>query len=108
MANYIEIAPLDSRRFITASSRYVNNIIYYYSENKFLTFEVYKKKPIPNSDRDKYYVISSGTEYRPDLVSQKAYGTPDFWWKIMEANNIKDVFDFKAGLNIRIPDTLLG
>jgi hypothetical protein len=37
------------------------------------------------------------------MVSQEAYGVPDFWWRIMEFNNIKDVFDFKSGLNIAIP-----
>jgi len=41
---------------------------------------------------DKYFVVTPGTEYRPDLVSKEAYGAVDFWWKIMEANNIKDNF----------------
>jgi hypothetical protein len=26
----------------------------------------------------------------------------------MEANDIKDIFNFKAGLNIRLPDAILG
>jgi len=42
-------------------------------------------------------------EFRPDKMSQHVYGHVDWWWKIMEANNIKDVYDFKAGTNIRIP-----
>ena len=52
--------------------------------------------------------MKPGQEYRPDLVSNRVYGTPDFWWRIMEANNIKDVFEFKAGLNLRIPGSVLG
>ena len=52
-------------------------------------------------------VISPGYEYRPDLISQMVYGSPDFWWKIMEVNSIKDIFDFKAGVNLRIPDSNL-
>ena len=66
MANYIEKTDIDSKRFVTPSSR-----------------------------------------YRPDLVAAEAYGSTDFWWKIMEANNIKDVFNFKAGLNIIIPNVIL-
>jgi hypothetical protein len=108
MANYIENANLEPNRFVTPSSRYIFNKVLYYGENKFLTFELYKKKEIPANQRDRYYVVTGGTEYRPDLVSQKAYGTVDFWWKIMEANNLKDILDFKAGLNVRIPSSVLG
>ena len=53
-------------------------------------------------------VISKNYEFRPDLVSYEAYGVVDFWWKIMEFNNIKDIFDFKAGINLTIPDQFFG
>ena len=108
MANYIEITNLDPERFVPISSRYVNSKVIYYTDNKLLAFTSYLKSTYDLSNKDKYYVITSGTEYRPDLVSQTAYGTVDFWWKIMEANNIMDIYDFKAGLNIRIPNALLG
>lgn len=108
MANFIEETTLDPKRFVPVSSRYAANTVVYYTENKLLTFKTYKKTDMPLSDRDIYAVITPGTEYRPDLVSQKVYGTVDFWWKIMEANNLKDIFEFKAGLNIRIPDAILG
>lgn len=107
MANYIEETDLDAKRFVPISSRYANEVVVYKTDNKLLTFKTYKKTITPSSDRDVYAVISPGSEYRPDLVSQKAYGTPDFWWKILEANNIKDIFDFKSGLNIKIPDAIL-
>jgi len=45
-------------------------------------------------------------EYRPDLVSRDKYGIPDFWWKIMEVNNIKDIIDFKAGRTIVLPENI--
>ena len=108
MANYIEETKIDPKRFVTVTSRYSDSVVLYYTENKLLTFTIYKKTKIKLSRNDKYYVVTAGTEYRPDLVSQTAYGTVDFWWKIMEANEIKDVFDFKAGLNIRIPDAIFG
>jgi hypothetical protein len=109
MANYIEeVTNLDPIRFVPSSSRYRPSNLIYYTENKIITFKTYKKQVSsgPGLD-DKYYVITPGTEYRPDLVSYAAYGTVDFWWRIMEANNIKDVFDFKSGLNIYLPNTLL-
>lgn len=115
MANYIENTNIRALRFVPVSSRYSNSKVIYYTERKLLTFSTYKKNqneenPVSSlNDRykTKYYVISSGTEYRPDLVSNRVYGTPDFWWRIMEYNNIKDIFDFKAGRNIVLPNVLL-
>lgn len=104
MANYISKTNIDSRRFVPPSSRYLESQILYYTENNLLTFETYKRKDIARSNKDKYAVISPGVEYRPDLVSNQAYGTVDFWWKILEANGMKDIWEFKAGTNIRIPD----
>jgi hypothetical protein len=106
MANYIENTNISANKFVNISSRYIDSNVLYYSELKKITFNTYKKKNLSPSAKDRYYVITSGTEYRPDLVSLNAYGTVDFWWKIMESNGIKDVFDFKAGLNIRIPDNV--
>lgn len=108
MANYIEKTDLNAKRFIPVSSRYTDSEVVYYTENKLITFKTYKKRTSSDPGlNDKYYVVTPGTEYRPDLVSYVAYGTPDFWWKILEANNIKDIFDFKSGLNIYIPDAIL-
>ena len=47
--------------------------------------------------------INSSTEYRPDIVSYVAYGLPELWWYVMEANGIKDIYDFKSGITLRIP-----
>ena len=103
MANPIERTSINPLRFVTVSSRYAGSSVYYYTQNKLITFGLYKKPAIALSKDDQYYVVNAGTEYRPDLISQMAYGTVDFWWRIMEANNIKDVYDLKSGLNIRIP-----
>lgn len=111
MANYLEESNLIATRFVPVTSRYANSDIVYYTEKKLLTFKTYKKSQNEGSQFDisntKYYVVTSGTEYRPDLVSQKVYGTPDFWWRIMEQNKIKDIFDFKAGLNLVLSNVLL-
>ena len=111
MANYIEETKIDARRFVPVSSRYANSTVMYYTENKIITFSTYKKTQNEEQKntglRTKFYVVTPGTEYRPDLVSAKVYGTPDFWWRVMEYNNIKDIFDFKAGLNLKLPNSLL-
>lgn len=103
MANYIEQTKIKARKFVNVSSRYAQSPIIYYTEKKMLTYPLYKKNNIAPNKKDKFTVVTKGYEYRPDLVSHEFYGTSDFWWKIMEANNIKDVFDFKNGLSIKIP-----
>ena len=109
MSNFIEIANLSTDRFVSALSRYNNStVVYYHIKNqKKITFTTYVKSisTIP-ADSDLYMIIPSSMEYRPDLLSQNLYGTTDFWWKIMEANNIKDIYDFRSGVNIRIPGNI--
>ena len=109
MANKISV--IENKKaedFVARGSRYEESIPLYYTINdmKYITFSTYRREEIPNTPNDKFSTIPPGMEYRPDLVSQKTYGAPDFWWKIMEANNIKDIFDFKAGLTIRLPDNI--
>lgn len=103
MANTISYPPLPAKRFVDFSSRFINSKVLYYGENNKVTFETYKKKPITFSENDKFIQINSSTEYRPDLVSYYAYGIPELWWYIMQANGIKDIYDFKSGITLRIP-----
>lgn len=109
MSNYIEPANLNNNRFVSALSRYKNSVVIYYTigNRKNICFTTYKKQ-IKNiaSSKDKYMIIPPQFEYRPDRLSFELYGTVDLWWKIMEANDIKDIFDFKANLNIRIPNNI--
>ena len=109
MSNHIEPANLNNDRFVSALSRYKNSTVIYYTvgNRKNITFTTYKKQisNIP-SPKDKYMIIPPQFEYRPDRLSYELYGTVDLWWKIMEANDIKDIFDFKAYLNIRIPSNI--
>ena len=105
MANKIEQASFGTSN-VNKSSRYANSTVVYYGPNKLLTYTTYKRTVIPPSSKDRYTVVSPGSEYRPDIMSQNAYGTPDYWWKILEANGLKDIYEFKAGLNIRIPSNI--
>lgn len=105
MANKIEVLKSDPRKYIAGTSRYDNNKtkILRFSDSGCLTLSTYKGWDRSFSNQDRFTIVGPGHEYRPDLVSYDEYGLPDFWWKIMEANGIKDIFDFKSGTNIRLP-----
>jgi hypothetical protein len=103
MANSITATTIPARTYVTVSSRYVNSTVVTYGDTNVLTFETYVRQLKPPSDNDKYAVVPPGEEFRPDLTSYRAYGTVDFWWLILENNGIFDIFDYKAGTNIRIP-----
>jgi hypothetical protein len=68
-----------------------------------ITFETYKRRETVFLSNDQFAVIPGSMEFRPDLVSHRFYGFADYWWKIMEANQISDVMDFRAGVTIRLP-----
>lgn len=106
MANKIEYANIRSNKFVTPTSRYLKSNVIYYGDNKITTFETYKKEKYNPSSNDQVAVIPNAMQYRPDLVSKEKYGTVDFWWKIMEVNNIRDIMDFKSGLTIILPENV--
>ncbi len=107
MTVLIEPAIPTSQRLTKGISRYRSQTPIYYGENRILTFDLYKRqKYIPNG-QERIMLITKGTEYRPDLVAWDIYGASELWWKILEANNIKDVYDFKAGKTIILPDSII-
>jgi hypothetical protein len=108
MANKIEITTIDPQKNGLAApmSRYTTSQVIYYGDAKKMTYATYVKNVANINKSDRYAVIPPGYEYRPDRASIEAYGIPDLWWKIMEANNIKDIFDFKAGRTIRLPENI--
>lgn len=105
MAIPVEIVDTPATTYVPKSSRYATSQVLLYGENKVATFKTYKRGTMVNSDQDRFTVIPPGEEYRPDLTSYRAYNSPDFWWQIMQINGIFDVYDYKAGKNIRIPSS---
>lgn len=101
---YTNISP---KTIVTPSSRYKDQNIIYYGENKILTFDTYIRKDYKQNGLEKIATITKSVEYRPDLVSQKIYGFPDNWWRILEVNKMKDVWEFKAGKTIILPNRIL-
>ena len=93
--------------YVSTSSRYANSRVIQYRENKLLTFETYKKiRSNVASSTDQWMQINYYYEYRPDLVSAEVYGVPDLWWRLLEANSMKDIMEFKVGVNIRLPGNI--
>lgn len=107
MANKVELSKILASKVVPVGSRYYNSPVLYYGENRYLTFPTYKRGKIATNGKKRYGVINKSTEYRPDLVSEHFYGTTMFWWQIMELNKIKDIWDFKSGLSIMIPEIIL-
>jgi len=57
------------------------------------------------SDGDVFVEITQDLLNRPDLISYKAYGTPDLHWAIYEFNGIRDpLFELQIGQILRIPE----
>jgi hypothetical protein len=108
MANRIEYSGIQPTAFVTPTSRYSSSRVIKYSDQKMTTFETYKRRPFEMSSGDQLAVIPAGMEYRPDLMSMERYGTTDLWWRIMEANKLKDVMEFKAGRTIILPENIYG
>jgi hypothetical protein len=95
---------IPAQSIVTPVSRYTKQVVIYYGENKLLAFNTYNRKVyVPKGD-EKVMLVTKGVEYRPDLVSQDFYGFPDNWWRILEANGMIDVWQFKAGMTIMLPD----
>lgn len=107
MSQLIQIAKIEPKEVVTSSSRYIKQQVIYYSENKILTFDTYNRNTYTPTGEEKIMVINKGLEYRPDLVSFDVYGFVDNWWRILEANKMKDIWEFKAGRTIILPDRLL-
>ena len=106
MAVPIEVSSSLATAFVAPTSRYSSSDVLLYGKDKILTFATFKRQVTELTEDDKFAVIPPGEEFRPDLTSFRAYGTVDFWWQIMQVNKIYDIFDYKAGKNIRIPSPL--
>ena len=54
-----------------------------------------------------YYRTDSIDRKRPDIISEKNYGTVYFWWVILVVNGIEDpFFDTQIGIVLKIPSTI--
>jgi hypothetical protein len=106
MTQIIEQTGILPSSLMAAGSRYLTQDIIYYGEKRLITFATYKRNIYIPNGKEKVMLITKGTEYRPDLVSYDVYGFVDNWWKILEANKMKDVWEFIAGKTILLPNVV--
>lgn len=106
MGKIIEPAGVEARQFMSQGSRYLKSTPIYYGEKKIITFDLYNRSEYNKTGNEQVMLITKGVEYRPDLVSYDAYGFVDNWWMILEVNNMKDIWDFKAGTTIILPNRI--
>lgn len=107
MTQPVVLAGIPSQTVVSGSSRYLKQNVVYYGDQRLLTFDTYIRQTYNRRGDEKVMLVTKGTEYRPDLVSQDVYGFPDNWWRILEANGMKDIFDFKAGVTIILPNQII-
>lgn len=62
-------------------------------------------KAIPETSGDSYFIVNKVMENRLDVIAQKYYGTPTYWWVIAQANPdiLFDPFNVPLGTSLRIP-----
>jgi hypothetical protein len=72
--------------------------------------EIYKQRSatsnVPNftvSDRESDIYVNYNYTDRLDLMSNRYYGSPKYWWIILKANSYHMEFDIEAGEVLRIP-----
>lgn len=87
-----------------AGNRYIySNVLKTNSGNRYLSSTIYPR--IKPNDND-IYIIVDGTD-RLDLLANKYYQNPAYWWIIACANNINDGKMYvEDGTQIRIPNDI--
>lgn len=54
-----------------------------------------------------YYRVTGEDDMRPDKISDKMYGTVEFWWVLMLVNDISNpLVDIDPGTVLKIPNRI--
>ena len=72
-------------------------------DGKELFLETYNPAKVKITDLDSYHVVEEKEVNRLDIISNKYYGTPTYWWMIALANNLIDPLVVNKGTMLRIP-----
>lgn len=94
-----------SPRIYKNNSRY-KNLRRLEGEEGKLYHENWIKKYVDESAEDQFMTVTLDDENRLDIISNKYYGTPRYWWVIALANEIIDPFDIPIGTYLRIPSLI--
>jgi hypothetical protein len=108
MAVKIEYVYKHATAYVHPTSRYAASQVILLGEKKVPAFALYKGRNKDMAIQNMQWTeIAPNVEYRPDLVSYELFGTPDFWWRLLEINGMSDIMEFKAGRTILVPNSLL-
>jgi len=73
-------------------------------ESGILRYGLWEPLDIVLNGTESSIVVDSTSENRPDLISMEVYGVVDYWWVIMQVNNIlMPIRDLVAGKILIIP-----
>lgn len=103
MKTTAEIVPLrKGSENLHRFSRFAWQDVYIRDGRKF--WGTWEPVSIPQSASDRYVTVTDATAGRLDLLSYEAYGTPELWWVIAEANLIFfPPEQLVSGSTIRVP-----
>ena len=73
-------------------------------EEKDTYLETVNQTVIKETDADIYHEVQMHEENRLDILANKYYGSPIFWWVIAQANDLINPFIVKQGTILRIPN----
>lgn len=106
MATTVLPSKIKPNQVVGPTSRYSSSDVIYWGPQNKITFTTYLRKTYSRSERDRWTVVDASEEFRPDKVAFRSYGVQNLWWAVMEANGLKDIWDFRTGLNLWLPDNI--
>ena len=65
-------------------------------------YSIFRKVVFKEDSVEQYYRVTEVDMNRLDIISERFYGTPYYWWVIAMANNIIDPFYVPIGVTMKI------
>lgn len=75
-----------------------------YDTNKKTIYSLFVKHGFVNTNDSIYHIVRGSEDNRLDLIANKYYSNPQYWWMIAMANNIIDPFVLVPGTTIIVPN----
>ncbi len=72
--------------------------------NKNVIYGLFSKHGFYDLTDSIYHIVTKREANRLDIIADKYYGNPQYWWMIAMANNIIDPFILVEGTTILIPN----
>lgn len=69
---------------------------------RVMTSTIYPTIPYSTGD---LYVVTGDADFL-DILSQKYYSDPSYWWVIAQANGLRATMKAPSGMQLRIPSNL--